>query len=407
VSARRTLDGQPFLRGARRTAHAPDAPLGLRHLRRRHCRAHGARVLHGAFRKPRELTGRLVSRCSPRHRERLPRLLAADDLISGTVFALLFDCLGHAGVGTYIAFWLFGGNFRVPRLSAFLHPARADHSGHHAGAGWRAPLPAGAPEAHAVPGKENREKRGGFAHVPVFMARPRGSYSSSGDNCALIRVRPDKSHLAVRSLRGLSHLLRRAARLYMAFLDGALRIWPSWTSTASAIQSVRGIRTGDRVPRSRLRVVLHVADDRTDIYEGQRAAYLLDRPINRPKRTALACRWACSSRYSSSPVHDVIANFFHVSLEEVLIAMRVLVVITPLISYPVTYKICKEYKRPRAESARWPIRSRVPRKANTSLRPRRSTLTTCTATSPHASAALHCAVARRGRRGQCTRVVER
>jgi hypothetical protein len=39
---------------------------------------------------------------------------------------------------------------------------------------------------------------------------------------------------------------------------------------------------------------------------------------------------------------DVLANFFHVSLEEVLVAMRYLTVLVPLIAYPITYKICKE-----------------------------------------------------------------
>jgi hypothetical protein len=39
---------------------------------------------------------------------------------------------------------------------------------------------------------------------------------------------------------------------------------------------------------------------------------------------------------------DVIANFFHLSLNFVLWAMRVLVILSPIVAYPVTYKICKE-----------------------------------------------------------------
>jgi hypothetical protein len=39
---------------------------------------------------------------------------------------------------------------------------------------------------------------------------------------------------------------------------------------------------------------------------------------------------------------DLLANFFHVSLEEVLIAMRVMILVVPLVTYPITYKICKE-----------------------------------------------------------------
>jgi hypothetical protein len=39
---------------------------------------------------------------------------------------------------------------------------------------------------------------------------------------------------------------------------------------------------------------------------------------------------------------DVLANFFHVPLETVLWAMRVLCIIAPFVAYPITYKICKE-----------------------------------------------------------------
>jgi len=39
---------------------------------------------------------------------------------------------------------------------------------------------------------------------------------------------------------------------------------------------------------------------------------------------------------------DVIANFFHISLNSVLWAMRILTILVPLIAYPIAYKICKE-----------------------------------------------------------------
>ena len=39
---------------------------------------------------------------------------------------------------------------------------------------------------------------------------------------------------------------------------------------------------------------------------------------------------------------DVIANFFRLPLTEVLWAMRILVILSPFIAYPITWKICKE-----------------------------------------------------------------
>ena len=42
---------------------------------------------------------------------------------------------------------------------------------------------------------------------------------------------------------------------------------------------------------------------------------------------------------------DVLANFFHISLNWVLWAMRVLVILVPLIVFPVTLKLCEELQK--------------------------------------------------------------
>jgi hypothetical protein len=39
---------------------------------------------------------------------------------------------------------------------------------------------------------------------------------------------------------------------------------------------------------------------------------------------------------------DVMANFFHLPLTEVLWGMRILVILSPFVAYPITWKICKE-----------------------------------------------------------------
>jgi ubiquinol-cytochrome c reductase cytochrome b subunit len=39
---------------------------------------------------------------------------------------------------------------------------------------------------------------------------------------------------------------------------------------------------------------------------------------------------------------DVIANYLHTSLNSVLVAMRIVVVVAPLLTYPITKRICKE-----------------------------------------------------------------
>ena len=70
---------------------------------------------------------------------------------------------------------------------------------------------------------------------------------------------------------------------------------------------------------------------------------LLDRPSNRPKRTAAGSAiFAFLAMLFIASSTDVIANFFHVSLNSVVVAMRILVVLAPFIAYPITYKIAKE-----------------------------------------------------------------
>ena len=121
---------------------------------------HMARVFFtGAFRKPRELNWTIG----------LTMLILAilngfigyslpDDLISGTGIRIAFSIvLSIPVVGSYLAFFLFGGNFPgtaiIPQV---LHAARADPPRDHRGAAQRAPLPARPPEAHPVPRPRTR-----------------------------------------------------------------------------------------------------------------------------------------------------------------------------------------------------------------------------------------------------------
>ena len=70
---------------------------------------------------------------------------------------------------------------------------------------------------------------------------------------------------------------------------------------------------------------------------------LLDRPRDRPKRTAagaamIALLFTCFGASAT----DVLANFFHVSLNGVLWTFRILVFVVPIVAGFVTWKICLE-----------------------------------------------------------------
>jgi ubiquinol-cytochrome c reductase cytochrome b subunit len=70
---------------------------------------------------------------------------------------------------------------------------------------------------------------------------------------------------------------------------------------------------------------------------------LLDRPRDRPKRTAVgAAMVALLFTVFAASSTDVLANFFHVSLNQVLWFFRIAVFVVPAIAAFVTWRICLE-----------------------------------------------------------------
>jgi ubiquinol-cytochrome c reductase cytochrome b subunit len=131
---------------------------------------------------------------------------------------------------------------------------------------------------------------------------------------------------------------------YMGWLDGALRIMPSWEFAG----------WGHTVP---LEVFLPAVIFPGLIFNicfawpalerkmtGDLALHnLLDRPRDRPKRTAAgAAMLALLFTLFAASSTDVLANYFRISLNEVLWGFRVLTIVVPIIVYFVTYGICRE-----------------------------------------------------------------
>jgi ubiquinol-cytochrome c reductase cytochrome b subunit len=131
---------------------------------------------------------------------------------------------------------------------------------------------------------------------------------------------------------------------YMGFLDGALRIWPAWEWTGFG----HTIPLEVFLPAAVLPGIifgiclLWPAIERHHTQDNE-MHNLLDRPRDRPKRTAAgAALFAFVFMLFVASSTDVLANFSHISLNVVLWAMRFLVIIVPLLTYPVTLKICRE-----------------------------------------------------------------
>ena len=70
---------------------------------------------------------------------------------------------------------------------------------------------------------------------------------------------------------------------------------------------------------------------------------LLDRPRDRPKRTAAgAAFFALLFTLFAASSTDVLANYFHLSLNFTLWAFRILTVVVPIVVAFVTYRLCIE-----------------------------------------------------------------
>jgi len=131
---------------------------------------------------------------------------------------------------------------------------------------------------------------------------------------------------------------------YMGFLDGALRIWPSWSfhSFGHTIP-FEVLVPAVLLPGLIFNIVFVWPMIERKVSKDNEIHNLLDRPSNRPKRTAAGVTMlAFLGMLFIASSTDVLAKFFNVSLNTVLVSMRYLTVIVPILAFPITYRICHE-----------------------------------------------------------------
>ncbi len=311
---------------------------------------HMARVFFtGAFRKPRELNWTLgVTLLILAIANGFLGYSLPDDLVSGTGIRIAYSImLSIPVVGTYLAFFVFGGNFPgtavIPRffiLHVLIVPLIiiALVSAH---------LFLLVRQKHTqFPGEGRTEKNVvGSPMFPVFMAKTTGFLFIVGGVTALLgafaQINPIWQFGPYDAAR-ISYAVQ--PDWYMGFLDGALRIWPSWSFMAFGHTIPLEVTIPAVVlPGILFNIAFAWPALERRLTKDHEIHHLLDRPSERPRRTAagasvltlLAMLFIASST-------DVIANFFHLSLNTVLLMMRILVIVTPILAYPVTYLICKE-----------------------------------------------------------------
>jgi ubiquinol-cytochrome c reductase cytochrome b subunit len=312
---------------------------------------HMARVFFtGAFRKPRELNWIVgVTLLTLGIVNGFLGYSLPDDLVSGTGIRLAYSfVLSLPVVGSYLATFLFGGNFPgngiiIPRffiLHVLVVPLILFALiGAHLALLVR--------QKHTqFPGKGRTEKNVvGSPMYPTFIAKTTGFlFMIAGVLWALgglAQINPIWQFGPYEPYK-ISYAVQ--PDWYMGWLDGALRIMPAWEFSSF----------GHTIPfEVFLPTILFPGLTFTLFYAwpfieqaitGDRREHnLLDRPRDRPRRTAVGAGFlAFYFLLFCASSTDVLANFFEVSLNTVLWTFRIIVPTVPFVVAFVAYRICND-----------------------------------------------------------------
>jgi len=311
---------------------------------------HMARIFFtGAFRKPRELNWTIG----------LTMLILAifegfigyslpDDLISGTGLRIGYSIAESIPfVGSYVVSFLWGGRFPgdiiIPRffiIHVLIIPlVLIGLLSAHLGLLVR--------QKHTQFKGEGRTENNvvGSPMFPTFMAKTTGFLFMVTAATALLgafaQINPIWQFGSYDASK-ISYAVQ--PDWYMGWLDGALRIMPSWELTGLGHTVPLEVFLPAVVFPGLIFTLCGVWPTLERRVTGDNELHnLLDRPRDRPKRTAAGVAvFALLFTLFAASSTDVLANFFHVSLNEVLWFFRFAVIIVPIIAGLVAYQLCRE-----------------------------------------------------------------
>ena len=306
----------------------------------------------GAFRKPRELNwviGCLLLLLGTL--EGFTGYSLPDDLLSGTgVRAADGFMKASPVVGSYMSFFIFGGEFPgesiiprfyiahvllIPGLLLALIAAHMLLLVFHKHTQWPGP---GRTEQNVV----------GFPMLPVYAAKAGGFFfivfGVTALMGALLTINPvwkfgpyDPTKVTAGS----------QPDWYMGWPDGLLRIIPGWESDIFGYLVSWNIMIPILIaPPLMLMVLMVLPFVEAWITGDKREHHLLQRPRNAPTRTAVmvslmtfyAIAWMAGG-------NDIIAIKLHLSINQITYAFRVLIFLAPLIAFIITKRWCISLQR--------------------------------------------------------------
>jgi ubiquinol-cytochrome c reductase cytochrome b subunit len=312
---------------------------------------HMARIFFtGAFRKPRELNWTIgITMLILAIFEGFIGYSLPDDLISGTGLRIGYSIAESIPlVGTYLVTFLWGGQFPgtgiiIPRffiIHVLIIPLiLLGLIGAH--------LTLLVRQKHTQFAAEGRTEDNvvGSPMFPTFMAKTTGFLFMVAAACALLgafaQINPIWQFGSYDASK-ISYAVQ--PDWYMGWLDGALRIMPSWEWTGWGYTIPFEVFLPAVVFPGLIFNICFIWPALERRMTGDLALHnLLDRPRDRPKRTAagVAMLGLLFTLFAASST-DVLANFFHVSLNEVLWFFRIATVVVPIIAGALAYQICLE-----------------------------------------------------------------
>src|SRR4051794_24624609 len=307
----------------------------------------------GAFRKPRELNWVIGS---------LLALLAIiegflgyslpDDLLSGNGLRIAYSIiLGIPVVGSYVAFFLFGGEFpgeafipRIYTIHVLLLPAIfLALIGAHL-----VMLVVQKHTQYPGPGRTNTNVVG-YPLYPVYMAKAGGFFFIVFGVIALMAAVFQINPVWAFGSYDPSPVSADAhPDWYMGFMDGAVRLTPGFTEfTLLGFTFSFNILIPALIMPGLLTTVLIAYPWIEAMATGDRREHhLLDRPRDVPTRTGLgvmAITFYLLLLISGG--NDVLATQLHLSINDITNSLRVLVFVLPPLTYLVTKRICLGLQR--------------------------------------------------------------
>jgi ubiquinol-cytochrome c reductase cytochrome b subunit len=301
----------------------------------------------GAFRKPRELNWIVgVTLLTLAIVNGFIGYSLPDDLISGTGLRIAYSIiLSMPLVGTYLASFLFGGQFPgdgsiIPRffiIHVLILPL----------------IILGLITAHLAllvrqkhtqfPGKGRTEHNVvGSPMYPTFIAKTTGFLFMIGGVLwalgGLAQINPIWQFGPYEPYK-ISYAVQ--PDWYMGWLDGALRIMPSWEFAAFGHTIPFEIFLPAVIFPGLTFMLFYAWPFLEQKFTGDHEDHnLLDRPRDRPRRTAIGVGFLTFyfMLFAASST-DVLANYFDISLNIVLWSFRVLVIVVPIIAGLLAYRI--------------------------------------------------------------------